>query len=398
MTANAAPGSADPVELVGTYGLFQGISDAQVQAIARNLRRVSLPAGAYLVREGELARELFFIERGAVEILKREPGQSREHVVGTAGRGEVIGEMGLIGLRARSASVRSAEPSEVLVLPFDGLQPEGRAPDALDERGYLRLLLNLTESLVERIERRTEQAVAQAQARLAMGHFLLNIMVVLALYTLTLGTLSHLQRLLPNDSAFVSVPLQAAFAVSTLHFMRKSGYSWRSFGLSLERAGRFALEGLVFTLPFLAAATAVKWVLIQVRPDFHGTPLIEASRLAASAGAGRLVGFGLIYAVFVFIQELVVRAGLQTALEMFLVTRRRVLSAILVSNLVYAVAHLHISLGFAAASFVAGLGWGWLFARQRSLVGAAVSHLLTGLFVLFVLGSGIAGGTAGGAR
>lgn len=38
-------------------------------------------------------------------------------------------------------------------------------------------------------------------------------------------------------------------------------------------------------------------------------------------------------------------------------------------------AHLHISLAFAAASFVAGLGWGWLFAWQRSLVGAAVSHL-----------------------
>lgn len=90
--------------------------------------------------------------------------------------------------------------------------------------------------------------MAEAQTRLAMGHFLLNIMVVLALYTLTLGTLPYLQRLLPNDSAFVSVPLQAAFAVSTLHFMKKSGYSWRAFGLTLDRAGRFALEDAVFTL------------------------------------------------------------------------------------------------------------------------------------------------------
>jgi hypothetical protein len=59
------------------------------------------------------------------------------------------------------------------------------------------------------------------------------------------------------------------------------------------------------------------------------------------------------------------------------------------------------SFAFAAASFVAGLGWGWLSARQRSLVGVTVSHVLTGLFVLFVLfvlGSGVAGGTAGGAR
>lgn len=44
---------------------------------------------------------------------------------------------------------------------------------------------------------------------------------------------------------------------------------------------------------------------------------------------------------------------------------------------------------------MAGLGWRWLFARQRSLVGAIVSHLLTRLFVLFVLGSGVVGATAG---
>jgi CRP/FNR family cyclic AMP-dependent transcriptional regulator len=390
---------SEAVALLGEYGLFRGVSDAQVQAVARSLKRVSLPVGAYLVREGEPARELFLIERGAVEILKREPGQAREHVVATAGRGEVIGEIALIGLRARSASVRTVEPSEVLVLPFDGLERrEGPATDALDDRGYLRLLLNLSEGLVERIERRTEQAVAQAQTRLAMGHFLLNIMVVLALYTLTLGTMPYLQRLLPNDSAFVSVPLQAAFAVSTLLFMKKSGYPWRSFGLTLEGAGRIAVEGAVFTVPFLAAATAVKWLLIQLVPDLRGTPLLELHALAASAGAGWMLAFGSIYAVFVVIQELVVRAGLQTALELFLVTRRRVLSAILVSNLIFAVAHLHISLAFAAASFVAGLGWGWLFARQRSLVGVIVSHLLTGLFVLFVLGSGVVGGTAGGGR
>ena len=396
--ANATE-ATEPVALLGAHGLFKGLSNEQVQAIARRIRRISLPAGTYLVREGERARELFFIERGAVEILKREPGQAREHVVGRAGSGEVIGEMALIGTRPRSASVRSAEPSELLVLPFDGLQPsDDPAPDTLDDHGYRQLLVNLTETLVERIQQRTEQAVGQAQARLAMGHFILNILVLLALYTLTLGAMPQLQRLLPNDSAFVSVPLQAAFAVGTLHFMRKSGYPWRSFGLSLERAGRFALEGIVFTLPFLAAAIAVKWLLIQMVPAFRGEPLFVLHRLTGTAGASRMLGFGLIYAVFAFFQELVVRAGLQTALEMFLATRRRQLSAVLVSNLVYAVAHVHISFSFAAASFVAGLGWGWLFARQRSLVGVTVSHVLTGLFVLFVLGSGVAGGTAGGAR
>ena len=49
------------------------------------------------------------------------------------------------------------------------------------------------------------------------------------------------------------------------------------------------------------------------------------------------------------------------------------------------VAHTYISLEFAIATFIPGISWGWLFQKQRSLVGVSVSHALIGLWIVFIL-------------
>jgi membrane protease YdiL (CAAX protease family) len=71
---------------------------------------------------------------------------------------------------------------------------------------------------------------------------------------------------------------------------------------------------------------------------------------------------------------------------MFLEERHRVAHAILLSNLLFSATHLHISLTLALLVFPMGVFWGWIFARQGSLVGSSVSHAIIGVFGLFVVG------------
>ncbi len=59
---------------------------------------------------------------------------------------------------------------------------------------------------------------------------------------------------------------------------------------------------------------------------------------------------------------------------------------IVVSNALFASAHLHLSVSFAFVAFLLGLLWGALFARQRNIVGVSVSHTLCGWFGFLVLG------------
>jgi hypothetical protein len=45
-----------------------------------------------------------------------------------------------------------------------------------------------------------------------------------------------------------------------------------------------------------------------------------------------------------------------------------------------------MSLGYAVVALVPSVFWGIMFARQKTLVGVSVSHVLIGLYVAFLLG------------
>ena len=96
----------------------------------------------------------------------------------------------------------------------------------------------------------------------------------------------------------------------------------------------------------------------------------------------------LLYAVHAPLQEFVVRAGLQGSVQHFLrVPPHRVdWKAIVISNLLFAAGHGLMGFWFSAASFVPGLFWGWMFAKQRSLIGVTISHIAVGWWALFALG------------
>mgnify|MGYP004003715193 FL=1 len=94
------------------------------------------------------------------------------------------------------------------------------------------------------------------------------------------------------------------------------------------------------------------------------------------------------YAVFVPVQEIIVRCGLQSLLVEFLYgsDTRRAVTAIVASNIVFAAAHSHLNLGFATVTFLGGLFFGWIFYRNRSIVGVSISHFIIGAAAMYALG------------
>ena len=56
---------------------------------------------------------------------------------------------------------------------------------------------------------------------------------------------------------------------------------------------------------------------------------------------------------------------------------------------IFSAAHLYVSPGLAVIAFVAGLFWGWLYARQSGLIGVSVSHVLLGLWAFEVVDLGV---------
>ena len=55
----------------------------------------------------------------------------------------------------------------------------------------------------------------------------------------------------------------------------------------------------------------------------------------------------------------------------------------MLSSLLFATTHLHLSTAFAVVTLVPSIFRGLLYARQRTLVGVCVSHVVIGLWVIF---------------
>jgi CRP/FNR family transcriptional regulator, cyclic AMP receptor protein len=70
--------------------------------------------GDVIVREGEMGREMYVIQRGRVEVTKSLAG--RDLVLATLERGSFFGEMSLLESLPRNATVRAKGDAELLVI------------------------------------------------------------------------------------------------------------------------------------------------------------------------------------------------------------------------------------------------------------------------------------------
>jgi MFS family permease len=100
------------VELALLRGMriFAQLPAPAIEGLARNATTLEVPAGAYLIREGDQGDRFYAIADGEVEI--RKGGE----VVAKRGRGEGLGEIALLRDVPRTADVIALDPVRVLAL------------------------------------------------------------------------------------------------------------------------------------------------------------------------------------------------------------------------------------------------------------------------------------------
>lgn len=354
------------------------------------IRRV--PAGAAIVEEGAEATHLFLLRRGRATVERRRGVGADHYVVGAVEAPAVLGEMALFDRLPRTATVRAESECEVEVLPLQKLRPDGELRHAGGDVArwasiYDKLMDGLLVTMSARLRTMSDQQFQGARAQAALGDLLVNVVSLLAGYTVLLAALDRVSEYLPSTSSAVSLPLLGLFGWASWRFIRGTGLPLADFGLGFRNAFWSLLEAAFWSLPFLAAVTAVKALVLQTNERWRALPLFEHTDVLARLSEPTVRNLLILYTVSSLVQELIVRAALQSTLEMFLWGKRRALRAILVAALCFSVNHMHLSFLFACLAFLPGVFWGWLFYRRRNIIGPTLSHLIVGGYVFFVLGT-----------
>jgi large subunit ribosomal protein L5 len=99
----------DPANL-RNFGLFGAMSETVLEHLAEHLTILEAEPGTYIFREGDDANSMYVVLQGDMEVLKRSKF-GPEARVAVLGPGDWFGEMGVIDVQPRSASVLTVSPN-----------------------------------------------------------------------------------------------------------------------------------------------------------------------------------------------------------------------------------------------------------------------------------------------
>jgi CRP-like cAMP-binding protein len=109
--------SSTSLELLQTMPIFGAIKDESLQFLLERAKDVSVPTDDYFFRENDQGSSMFVLEEGRVAVLKSWVGQTQG--LAFLNRGDCFGEMALIEMGARSASVQAVEDCKAIELSID---------------------------------------------------------------------------------------------------------------------------------------------------------------------------------------------------------------------------------------------------------------------------------------
>jgi CRP-like cAMP-binding protein len=98
----------DYLSYLSRVPLFADCSKSQLREIGRVVERIRFPAGAVLVRQGDLGFELFLMTEGTAKV------EREGHLVASIGEGEFAGELAVLARTPRNATVTAETDLEVL--------------------------------------------------------------------------------------------------------------------------------------------------------------------------------------------------------------------------------------------------------------------------------------------
>lgn len=129
-------------------GLFGGLDDETLSVLARELPTVHAETGHVVVREGDQAREMYVVVGGELEVVKEARSGEGDVRVALFGPGDWFGEMAILDVQPRSATVRAVAPTMLVRITAEDVD---RLLYRRDLKAYALFVMNIARELSRRL-------------------------------------------------------------------------------------------------------------------------------------------------------------------------------------------------------------------------------------------------------
>ena len=156
--------AARPVQLLQQLAVFGGLPIPWLEFLLDRASTRVAATGEYFFREDEPGDSLFVLESG--EVLVEKMWEGRPIFLGNLGEGECFGEMSLVDLQPRSASVRAIQDSTAIEIGRQALAELYRQ----DLEPYAIIMMNMGREISRRLRRADERLFQLEQSRPGPGN------------------------------------------------------------------------------------------------------------------------------------------------------------------------------------------------------------------------------------
>lgn len=150
-------------ELLRGMAVFGGLNNDTLSLILEHSQKVVVPAGEYFFREGDSANSLFVLERGEVAVERL--WEDTPILLGRFRAGDCIGEMALIDMMPRSASVRAEQECGAIEITTSSLYKLLKQ----DLEQYAIIMMNMGREVSRRLRVADDRLFALEQKSVAFG-------------------------------------------------------------------------------------------------------------------------------------------------------------------------------------------------------------------------------------
>ncbi|MEM9277525.1 MAG: cyclic nucleotide-binding domain-containing protein [Pseudomonadota bacterium] len=102
----------DDIRVLSNVELFSEFSEEQFRLLAFGSQKLTFPKGTYLFHDGQSTDGGYVIVKGKVELVQQR--YDADHVMGTFGAGDLLGEMAIITKNRRTGSAIIVENCELI--------------------------------------------------------------------------------------------------------------------------------------------------------------------------------------------------------------------------------------------------------------------------------------------
>jgi len=369
------------------FKMFDGLSDQHCKRIWELCERIEVAKGEVIIEQGTEGNDMFLIESGRFEAIHHEDGE--DFIVGTVKEGQEAGVMAMVEKGKRSATLRATEPSVVYRLCFESLTSDfgdiKDDPYAVILKNQLVQSANFLRHLNDTTVNSLKKELQLTQKQLGFGRFVAFLIGGVTAYAFLLRILlDSIQGKV--DSTWITVGVLVGCLVIFIPMMKLSGYPWSTYGLTLKNWKVDLMESMLWTFVFLLIITGIKYLGMLLIPSWKDADLFSFYGFTRYQHLSTAFTYMGVYCLFAPVQEFIARGAMQSSLHEFLRGKNASLWAVLLSTLMFSQIHLHLTAGYAVAAFLPSLFWGALYARNRSLLGVSLSHILIGVYVAFIMG------------